>query len=104
MPAALVPMKLPCTIFPAELIWTPMPLAEMTLRAPACAPPISLLKELDSILTPVLLKIASVPAALVPIKLPCTRLLLASLPVIQMPLSWPEMRLAAPVTAPPIRL
>ena len=101
VPAALIPMKLPCTMFPAELMLIPSSLPEMMLRAPACAPPITLLKERDSILTPTTLEIASVPAALVPIKLPCTWLFPASLPVIQMPVIWPEIRLPAPDAVPP---
>ena len=52
-----VPMKMPCPLFP-----------EMMLRAAVVVPPICALGALSTM--PVLLKIAPVPAASVPIRLP----------------------------------
>ena len=54
------------------------PLLEMTLPAPAAVPPIRLSGASSS--TPMTLGSAAVPEAFVPIKLPCTMLLVAALP------------------------
>jgi len=79
VPAALVPIKFPCTTFPLELtaISTPKPLPEITLREAGDSPPILL--ELAPALTATplaVLGIADWPVGSVPMKLPSITLLL----------------------------
>src|ERR1051326_3490531 len=79
LPVISVPIKFPCTIFDVALVPNisipPPPLPEIILGAPAAVPPIILLSPLMAIPIAVLpgpLDMAAVPAALVPIKFPCT--------------------------------
>ena len=80
----------------------PVPLAEMRLPAPVAVPPITVPFE-DCILMPMfVLPNRAVPAASVPMKLPCTvvdGVLLRLIPIL-----WPEMTLRAADVRPPIVL
>ena len=75
VPPAFVPIRLPWTIFPdavSEKITRPSKvLPESTLPAPAAVPPIVLFGVLTSVMPPEFAS-AAVPAAFVPIRLPCT--------------------------------
>src|SRR6516162_1283703 len=75
----------------------------MMLRAPATVPPIVLFDPATS--TPAdALPTAPVPAALVPIRLPCTATADARLSIRIPQLVLPEMTLPAPATVPPMVL
>src|SRR3954464_4821910 len=82
---------------------TPVGLPEITFRAPAAPPPIVLFGALLICTPTVRLAIAPVPAALVPIKLPCTLLPeAAEPPAIATPMvALPEITLPAPDAVPP---
>ena len=110
-PVTSVPMRLPCTTFPVlrSIKISLKSLPEMTLRAPAVVPPISvlgapLINTPASLLPASLLGRATVPVESVSIKFPCNRFPAASLPKIRTPELWPEMTLRAPGVVPPIRL
>ncbi len=109
VPETSTPIKFPCTRFPLVEDWlmtTPLPVfPEMTFPAPALVPPIVLLDAPDSISIPAALGTAAVPAALVPIKLPCTVFPLVPGPMIWIPKkAFPEITLRAAAVVPPIRL
>ena len=108
VPLKSVPMKLFCTKFEFEfeLRATPVPaFPEITLRAPAVVPPTVLFVAKLSMNTPNrLLPSATMPLLSVPMKLPCTRLLVAPLPSIPTPSLLPEIILRASAVVPPIRL
>ena len=109
MPAALVPMKLPFTLFPAvpalEIASPKMAFPEMTLRAPDVVPPMTLPLAPVWMNTPTLFSSSAVPAALVPMKLPWIWLPFVPAPKIITPvLLFPEMTLRAPAVAPPMTL
>ena len=75
VPVTSVPMRLPCTLFPvvpAEWITTPQTLCpEITLPAPAAAPPTTLPLAPPEMLIPVpALPRTAVPVTSVPMKLP----------------------------------
>src|SRR5437867_10754528 len=104
-------MKFPSTKLPvllASVIKTPAPdvLPEITLAAAAVVPPMVLLEAPPAMETPVPLgKAAGVAAALRPILLPWTRLLLVPESVIRIPAPvLPEIKLPAPAAVPPIVL
>ena len=117
VPVTSRPMMLPSTWSrePEPPIKIPALLPEMTLpgAAPGVAvkPPTRLLPA-STIKTPRLaFGNGSVPFALVPMKLPCTRLLVAPAPLISMPLAvgvegppFPEMTFRAVGVLPPMRL
>src|SRR5262249_22323591 len=101
----LLPVLVPLTLTPLAAVPNE-PLPDTTFRAAALAPPIVLLFE-SVIATPLLLfGTAPVPAAFVPILLPCTRIdeepaftkmpdaLFDAVPL-------PEMTFAAPAAVPP---
>ncbi len=104
-------MKLPSTtlfpgapVVPASSKSIPAPaLPEIRLPAPAAVPPIVFNDE-SSTATPAFpLGAAAVPAALVPMRFPCTRLFVDPCPMMSMPLPpLPEMTLSAPGLVPPI--
>src|SRR5881296_3191007 len=81
----------------------------MTLRAAAVVPPIVLLWEpLATTIPPCTFAMAAVPAALVPIRLPCMLVPVVTLGVVSVrkipaPL-FPEITLPAPAAVPPIVL
>ena len=105
VPVLSVPMKLPRIRFPAPDCATVIPspeLPEMTLRAPAVAPPIRVLVA-RTIVMPVPLPSAAVPSGVVPMRLPWTTF--ASPVVMRMPSPLlPESRSPPPAAVPPIVL
>ena len=77
-------------------------LPEITLRALAVEPPTVLFEAPAFNATPSpLLPMAEEPAALVPMWLPTTRLLLAAAPLIQTPVALPESTLRSAAARPP---
>ena len=85
------------------------PLPEMRLPAPAVVPPIVLAFELLACTPPLALGSAAVPAAFVPMRLPCTTVLAELVerwtPTPKLPLlPLPEIRFPAPLTVPPMKL
>src|SRR5438552_19090243 len=82
---------------------TPVPLfPEMMLRALDVVPPTVLLFEAVLIATPPMLGSAAVPAALVPIKLPWTRLADEPPTILRPTPPLAEMTLPAPAIVPPL--
>jgi hypothetical protein len=79
---------------------TPVLLPEMMLRAAGEVPPMTTLALLA--LTPTPLRSGAVPAASVPIRLPCMTVPGAA--ALTPPASLPEMRLPAPGSVPPTTL
>ena len=79
-----------------------MPLAEMRLPAPVAVPPITVLFEACTLMPMLVLPNRAVPAASVPMKLPCTVVDGVLLRLI--PMLWPEMTLRAAGARPPMVL
>ena len=106
LPVALLPIQLPAMTLPGLLMNTPTPYSwfpEMTFRAAVTDPPTVLPDDSMIVTPPPRLGIDEVPAALVPMKLPCRVLPVVwkidtpvSLPVTGLPKPLPEMTLPAP--------
>ena len=72
VPAALIPIKFPCTVAPPDTMSIPFPeFPEITLRAAADVPPI-VTPITFPLIPPPPFPNAAVPAALVPMKFPAT--------------------------------
>ena len=105
VPAALVPILFPCTtlpLVPGSRISTPLPpLPEITLPAPATAPPIVLFEPPAYTRMPwPALGRGAPPVSSVPMKLPWMRMLEALLS--RMPSPLPEMMLRSSGVVPPM--
>src|SRR6266511_4014125 len=105
VPAASVPMKLAETVLPVVPTpdrYRPMSLPEIRLRAAVVAPPMVFPVGPTSMPTPVLLGMAAVPAAFVPIRFPAMTLPFVPDPEREIPVPMlPEMTLRAAVVVPP---
>ena len=104
VPAAFVPIKLPCTRFPSALsppmITPSLELPEIRFRAAGVVPPIVLLAELTK-MPNTAFSSATVPAMFVPMKLPSTTLPDEPREISMPSPLLPEIRLHEPVQRPP---
>jgi hypothetical protein len=104
-PSVPTPTRLPWIVQPLPEIPMPsLPLPEITLPAPAAVPPI-VFPEVRNVVIPVpVFGSAATPVASVPIQLPTMRFPDTEPPDSEIPLPFPEIRLRALESYPPMRL